>query len=96
MLADSMVFKMDETSHTVVPRPEKIIAQKGKHQVGATSRFERRQNVTELFLCSPIADLSQEKDTGCRVPQALFYLDKTKAGWIMKCPVNGSVMSSQL
>jgi hypothetical protein len=26
---------MDETSHTIVQHPEKIMAQKGKHQVGA-------------------------------------------------------------
>jgi hypothetical protein len=36
----SRIFNMDETSHTIVQRPEKIIAQKGKHQLGASSSCE--------------------------------------------------------
>jgi hypothetical protein len=34
---DSRIFNMNETSHIVVQRPKKIIAQKGKYQVGAIS-----------------------------------------------------------
>jgi hypothetical protein len=29
-------------------------------------------------------------------PQALFSVVKTKAGWILKCSMNGSVILSQL
>jgi hypothetical protein len=29
-------------------------------------------------------------------PQEMFYVVKTKAGWIIKCSVNGSAISSQL
>jgi hypothetical protein len=54
--------------HRVVTRPEKIIPQKGKHQVGAISPWERGQNITDVcygkcewFVCSPIADLFQGK-----------------------------------
>jgi hypothetical protein len=32
-ITDSRIFNMDETSHTVLQRPEKIIAQRDKHQV---------------------------------------------------------------
>jgi hypothetical protein len=34
-IAVSRTSNMDETSHTVVQCPEKIIPQKGKHQAGA-------------------------------------------------------------
>jgi hypothetical protein len=38
---------MDEISHVVVERPEKIVAQKSKkHQAGAISWCDRGQNVT--------------------------------------------------
>jgi hypothetical protein len=32
-ITDSRIFSMDETSHIALQRPEKIIPQKGKHQV---------------------------------------------------------------
>jgi hypothetical protein len=39
------IFSMDETSHKVVQRPEKIMPQKGKRRVGAILSCERGQNV---------------------------------------------------
>ncbi|XP_069700846.1 uncharacterized protein [Periplaneta americana] len=35
-LTAARIFNMDETSHTVVQRQEKILAQRGKHQVGVS------------------------------------------------------------
>jgi hypothetical protein len=46
------MFIMDETSHTVVQRSEKIIAQKGRHQVEAITSCERGQNVAGDHLVS--------------------------------------------
>jgi hypothetical protein len=40
---------MNATSHTVVQRPEKIIAQKGKHQVGAISLWHRGEKVIGVY-----------------------------------------------
>ncbi|KAJ4430608.1 hypothetical protein ANN_19196 [Periplaneta americana] len=48
-LTAARIFNMDETSHTVVQRQEKILAQRGKHQVGAISSCERGQNVTGVY-----------------------------------------------
>jgi hypothetical protein len=39
-MTDSRIFDMDETSYTVVQRPEQIIAQGGKRQVGTISSWE--------------------------------------------------------
>ena len=40
------IFNMDETSLSTVQKPGKIIAVKGKHQVGSTVSAERGTNVT--------------------------------------------------
>ncbi|KAJ4451922.1 hypothetical protein ANN_03403 [Periplaneta americana] len=45
----SRIFNMDETSHIVVQRPEKIVAQRGKHQVGSIKSCELGQNVTGVY-----------------------------------------------
>jgi hypothetical protein len=58
---------MDETSHTVVQRPEKIIVQKGEHQVGAITSCERGQNVTGVYAVSA---------SGFCVPPMLIYSRK--------------------
>jgi hypothetical protein len=58
------IFNMDETSHTVVQRPEKIIAQKDNHQVGAITLCERGQNVTGVYAVSA---------SGFYVPPMLIY-----------------------
>lgn len=58
------IFNMDETSQTVVQRPEKIIAKKGKHQVGAITSCERGQNVTGVYAVSA---------SGLYVPPMLIY-----------------------
>jgi hypothetical protein len=39
------IFSMDETSHKVTQRPEKIMPQKGKRWVGAILSYELGQNV---------------------------------------------------
>jgi hypothetical protein len=58
------IFNMDETSHTVVQRPEKIIAQKGKYQVGAITSCNGGQNVTGVYaVCA----------SGFYVPPMLVY-----------------------
>ncbi|XP_069698836.1 uncharacterized protein [Periplaneta americana] len=58
------IFNMDETSHTVVQRQEKILEQRGKHQVGAISSCERGQNVTGVYAMSA---------SGFFVPPMLIY-----------------------
>jgi len=42
------MFNVDETSHAVVKQRHE--AQKGKHQVGATTSCERAQNVTVVCM----------------------------------------------
>jgi hypothetical protein len=60
------ILNMDETSHTVVQRPE-IITQKGKHQVVAIASCERGKNVTGVYAVSA---------SGFCVPPMLIYLRK--------------------
>lgn len=101
----SRIFNMDGTSHTVVQHPEKIISQKGNDHVGAISLCEQGQNVTGLyavkcecflFFLQCCFSSEMDKDIHMENPQALLPIVKTKAGWIFKCSVNGSVISSQL
>ncbi|KAJ4442919.1 hypothetical protein ANN_04515 [Periplaneta americana] len=66
-LTAARIFNMDETSHTVVQRQEKILAQRGKHQVGAISSCERGQNVTGVYAMSA---------SGFFVPPILIYARK--------------------
>lgn len=66
-LTAARIFNMDETSHTVVQRQEKILAQRGKHQVGAISSCERGQNVTGVYAMSA---------SGFFVPPMLIYARK--------------------
>jgi hypothetical protein len=96
-IRSSRIFNMDKTSHAVVQRPEKIIAQKGKRQVGAISPCERGQNVTGVYTVST---------SGLYVPPMLIYPRKSVKeslsygapadtafrcqGRILKCSVNGS------
>ncbi|KAJ4436229.1 hypothetical protein ANN_18859 [Periplaneta americana] len=66
-LTAARIFNMDETSHTVVQRQEKILAQRGKHQVGAISSCERGQNVTGVYVMNA---------SGFFVPPMLIYARK--------------------
>jgi hypothetical protein len=63
-ITDLRIFSIHETSHRVLKRPEKIIAQKDKHQIGAISSRERRQNVTDVYAVSV---------GGFCVPSVLIY-----------------------
>ncbi|KAJ4443294.1 hypothetical protein ANN_04962, partial [Periplaneta americana] len=45
-LTAARIFNMDETSHTVVQRQKKILAQRGKHQVGAISSKKMMESLT--------------------------------------------------
>ncbi|XP_069702661.1 uncharacterized protein [Periplaneta americana] len=66
-LTPARIFNMDETSHNVVQRQEKILAQRGKPQVGAISSCERGQNVTGVYAMSA---------SGFFVPPMLIYAKK--------------------
>ncbi|KAJ4427131.1 hypothetical protein ANN_24747 [Periplaneta americana] len=66
-LTAAKIFNMDETSHTVVQRQEKILAQRGKHQVAAISSCERGQNVTGVYAMSA---------SGFFLPPMLIYARK--------------------
>ncbi|XP_069680594.1 uncharacterized protein [Periplaneta americana] len=66
-LTAARIFNMDETSHNVVQRQEKILAQRGKPQVGAISSCERGQNVTGVYAMSA---------SGFFVPPMLIYAKK--------------------
>ena len=48
-LTPNRIFNMDETGFTAVQRPQKVLAKKGKHQVGSITSAERGKNVT--FVC---------------------------------------------
>ncbi|KAJ4443714.1 hypothetical protein ANN_05389 [Periplaneta americana] len=66
-LTAARIFNMDETSHNVVQRQEKILAQRGKHQVGAISSCERGQTVTGVYAMGA---------SGFFVPPMLIYAKK--------------------
>jgi len=63
-LSASSIYNMDETGFTAVQKPQKVFAQKGKHQVGAITCSERGRNVT--FVCCVSA-------TGHYVPPMVIY-----------------------
>jgi len=46
------IFNMDETGLTTVQKPQKILAKKGKHQVGALTSAERGVNTTVVCCVS--------------------------------------------
>jgi hypothetical protein len=43
---------MDKNSNTVLQHPEKIMAQRGKHEVGAIALCKRGQNVSGVHAVS--------------------------------------------
>lgn len=55
---------MGETSFTILQRPEKIMEQKGKHQVGTISLCKQGQNVSGAYAVSV---------NGFCVPPTLIY-----------------------
>jgi hypothetical protein len=101
------IINMDETSHTVVQRPEKITAQEGKHQVGAITLCERGENLTGVYsyavsasgfyvnsmLIYPRKRMKESLSYGAP-PGTVFRCQE--AGWTLKCSVNGYTDSSQL
>ena len=48
-LSAERTYNMDETGFSMVQKPQKVFARKGKHQVGAITSCERGRNVT--FVC---------------------------------------------
>lgn len=88
-LSPSRIYNMDETGFTAVQKPQKVFAQKGKHQVGAITSLERGRNVT--FVCCVSA-------TGHYVPPMIIYPRKrlkpeltegAPAGSVFKCQEKG-------
>ena len=88
-LPASRIYNMDETGFTAVQKPQKVFAQKSKHQVGAITSSERGRNVT--FVCCVSA-------TGHYVPPMVIYprkrlkLELTEgapAGSVFHCQENG-------
>jgi hypothetical protein len=49
-LSPARIFNMDETGLQTVQKPQKILAKKGKHQVGVIVSAER--DLCMLFQCS--------------------------------------------
>jgi hypothetical protein len=100
------IFKTDETLLTVVQHPEQIIARKGKHQVGVISSCEQGRNVSSVYAVSatgfcvrPMLIYPRKRmknNLSCGAILAIYSVVKAKAGWILKCSVNRSVISSQL
>ncbi|KAG5891534.1 hypothetical protein JTB14_012591 [Gonioctena quinquepunctata] len=66
-IAADRIFNANETSHTVVQKPQKIIAQKGKHQIGTITSSETFQNVTGMYAMST---------TGSFIPPMLIFARK--------------------
>ncbi|XP_063241264.1 tigger transposable element-derived protein 6-like [Bacillus rossius redtenbacheri] len=80
------IFNMDETSHTVVQRPEKVIAQRGKHQVGGITACERGQNVTGVYVMNAV---------GLFIPPMLIYAKKRMKDSLAFGAPSGTIFSCQ-
>ncbi|KAJ4440924.1 hypothetical protein ANN_10772 [Periplaneta americana] len=86
-LTAARIFNMDETSHNVVQRQEKILAQRGKPQVGAISSCERGQNVTGVNAMSASGFFR------LLTPSSAVRI---RDGWILTHSVNGLDTSLEL
>ncbi|KAJ8875917.1 hypothetical protein PR048_023825 [Dryococelus australis] len=85
-ITSSRIFNMDETSHTVVQRPEKVIAHRGQHQVGGITPCERGQNVTGAYTIN---------SAGLLIPPMLIHTRKiTKDSLAFGAPW-GTIFRSQ-
>jgi hypothetical protein len=89
------ICNMNETSYGVVQRPQKIVTQTGKHQVGVISSCEREQNVVGVYAINasgfyvPPKPIYLSKRLKVH-PQALFSIVKTVAGRILYFSANRS------
>lgn len=92
-LTAERIYNMDETGFSMVQKPQKVFARRGKHQVGAITSCERGRNVT--FVCCANA-------AGHYVPPLVIYPRKrmkieltegAPAGSIFECQENGWINS---
>jgi hypothetical protein len=101
-IINSRIFNMDKTSLTVKQHSDKIIAQKGQYQVGAILLCKQGQIITSVYAASvsgfcvppmliyPRKGLKDNLSYGAF--PGIYSIVKTKAGWILKSSVNGSVI----
>jgi len=91
----SRIFNCDETGTTTVHKPSKILASKGKHQIGAITSAEQGRNITAV--CSMSATVHY-------IPPAFIFpckrmkaelMDATPAGSLAFCEGSGWVTCSK-
>ena len=85
-LTGSRIYNEDETGYTAVQKPQKVFAEKGKHQVGAITSSERGKNVT--FVCCVSA-------AGHYVPPMVIYPRKKLKADLTEGAPAGSVFHCQ-
>ena len=78
------IYNVDETGHSTVQKPSKLVSVKGKRQVGATTSAERGQNTTGVFCASA---------TGHFIPPMLIFKRKRLADSLTVDALNGTVFA---
>lgn len=82
--APSAIYNMDETGHSTVQTPTRVISVKGKRQVGATTSAERGTNTTGVHCHSA---------TGHFIPPMLIFKRKRMADSLKVDAPNGTVFA---
>jgi hypothetical protein len=85
-LTAERVFNVDETGFTAVQKPQKVLARKGKHQVGSITSCERGRNIT--FVCCSSA-------SGRYVPPMIIYPRKNLKIELTEGAPPGSIYACQ-
>ena len=80
------IFNMDETGLQMVQKPQKILARRGKHQVGGIVCAERGQTTTCVCCCSA---------TGQYVPPLLIFKSKCMVDNLKDGAPPGTVFARQ-
>ncbi|KAL8585211.1 hypothetical protein ACOMHN_013226 [Nucella lapillus] len=78
------IYNMDETGHSTVQTPSKVISTKGKRQVGAATSAERGTNTTGVYCDSA---------TGHFIPPMLIFKRKRLADSLTIGAPNGTVFA---
>ena len=78
------IYNVDETGHSTVQKPSKVISTKGKRQVGATTSAERGTNTTGVYCHSA---------TGHFLPPMLIFKRKRMADTLKVDAPTGTVFA---
>ncbi len=83
-LTAEKIYNVDETGHSTVQKPSKVITTKGKRQVGATTSAERGTNTTGVYCHSA---------TGHFLPLMLIFKRKRMADTLKVDAPTGTVFA---